>query len=380
MNKKKSILFMVPHLGGGGAEKVLVTLINSLDIDKYDIGLVVSGLNHARCKEIKRPVYYYSIGQPNNLFFGKKSSLWQHGFPMCFESSFVKEAFNLYEYDVNFLVMDCLFVKILPQRDNDKISIFRITSDYLARPLSTWVLTEIDAYLKMHTDCYKSVDYFVAGSQQAADSFVAVTGVTENVSIINNMFDVPHIKSSSEEEIDIQKTRFTIGSVGNFRPVKGHMRLLEACHRLNCDGFSFDLWLIGAGSEEMALKAKTEEYGMDNVKFLGYQDNPYKFMRHFDLYVNPAFTEGFPNAPCEAVILGIPCVVADHCGEREIFGNSEYGLITANSEEGLYDGIKKMLSDKEIYDFYKDATVKRQSFFDIEHVLEQYEQLFEKSK
>ena len=228
MNKKKRILFMVPHLGGGGAEKVLVNIINSLSVSKYDVGLMTSGLVHTRCKEITRQVYYYSIGQPNNLFFGKKSKLWQHGFTMCFENGFMKTAYNLYEYDAYLLIMDCVLIKMLPSRNKDIINIFRITSDYLARPLSTWALTDIGAYMKMHMVCYENIDHIIAGSKQAADSFALATGVTKDVTIINNMFDVPHIKSSAQENTDIVKTRFTIGTVGNFR--KKHPGMIFLLH------------------------------------------------------------------------------------------------------------------------------------------------------
>ena len=373
---KKRILFMIPHLGGGGAEKVLVTLINSLDSKKYDISILVSGLNHTRCKEIKNPVYYYSVGQQNNLYFGKKSMKWQHDMPPRFKADFVKTAFNLYEHDVDFLFMDCLLLKIFAQGNSNNISIFRVTSDYLARPLSTWTLTDNNAYINMHMDCYKAADYIVAGSEHAAVSFAEVTGVSENMLVINNIFDVSHIKASSEAELDVAKKCFVIGTVGNFRLIKGHMRLIEVCNRLNKEGFVFELWLVGKGSEEDNLRKKVAEYGMENVVFWGYQDNPYKIMRNMDLYVNPAFSEGFPNAPAEAVVLGIPCVVADHCGEREIFGDSEYGLVVDNSEQGLYEGIKRMLTDAGAYEYYKNATLKRQEFFNPTRVLERYEKLF----
>jgi len=116
---------------------------------------------------------------------------------------------------------------------------------------------------------------------------------------------------------------------------------------------------------------------MSNVYFWGYQENPHKYMKQFDLYVNPAFSEGFPNAVSEAVILGLPCVVADHAGEKEIFGqHNEYGLVVENSTEGLYDGVRQLLSNRALYEHYKTTVLQRQEFFKKERVLAQYEQLF----
>ena len=375
MNKKR-VLFLTPGLAGGGAEKALVTLINALDVNKYEVKLLVSSLISTRLKEMSRAISYEGISK--SMIFGKKTRSNAPDFVASFCGDFVAHSLLLPSHDVKFLFRDSLLLtKFLTHNDDESVSVLRIATDYTVNGLAVWKDTINRTYLKMHTDCYNKIDYVLAGSKQAADSFSAATGVTENVITIKNIFDGNKIKQLASEETEVVKTRFTIGSVGRSHPDKGFDRFLDVCSQLNNEGFDFDVWLVGPEADDNALCDKINALQMSNVYLPGYQDNPYKYMQQFDLYVNPAFSEGSPNAPAEAVILGIPCVVTDHCGEREIFGdNNEYGLIVENTTDGLYNGLKTMISNKDVYEQYKQAVLVRQNVFDQEVILAQYEELF----
>ena len=63
-----------------------------------------------------------------------------------------------------------------------------------------------------------------------------------------------------------------------------------------------------------------------------------------DLYVCSSLYEGFSTTVVESLILGTPVVTTDCTGMREILGDSEYGLITANDDEAFYEGVKRMLT------------------------------------
>jgi len=380
----KHILFLAINMGGGGAEKVLVNLINALDHKKYQISLLTYTLDNARNNEIKNKVDFINIMNGNNLFCGKKvqkkQALFSAVLLKSFSGIFLNSISNIYGYEVKFAFLDSYrTTKFMPCQEDGNVTILRIASDYTmpSSGFMTWKRTELPIQFKMHTDIYPTMTHVVAGSQGAADAFLEATGLTSTVTIINNMFDIRAIQAAANEPIEIIKQKFVIGTVGRFHPIKGHMRLIEVCNKLNHDGFDFELWLIGTGDDELALKEKVAEYNMSNVYFWGYQENPHKYMKQFDLYVNPAFSEGFPNAVSEAVILGLPCVVADHAGEKEIFGqHNEYGLVVENSTEGLYDGVRQLLSNRALYEHYKTTVLQRQEFFKKERVLAQYEQLF----
>lgn len=80
----------------------------------------------------------------------------------------------------------------------------------------------------------------------------------------------------------------------------------------------------------------------DTFTFLGYRDNPYKYVKKADLYVCSSRREGFSTAVTEALIVGTPVVSTNCSGAYELLGkNNEYGIVTENNEDALYEGIKK---------------------------------------
>ncbi len=138
------------------------------------------------------------------------------------------------------------------------------------------------------------------------------------------------------------------------------------------------MWILGEGEERQNLEAAIDKYQLaDCVKLLGYQKNPYKYMVKSDLFVCSSFYEGFSTVVSEAVILGIPIVTTDCTGAKEILRDSEYGLITGIDDDSLFEGLKKMLWDKQLYQHYKDKVLERQAFFDMNKVVTEIEQLFE---
>ena len=80
----------------------------------------------------------------------------------------------------------------------------------------------------------------------------------------------------------------------------------------------------------------------------GFRDNPYCLMGTADLLVCSSVFEGFSTFITEGLILGKPIVTTDVSGMRELLGDSEYGLITANDDEAFYEGVKRMLAEARV--------------------------------
>lgn len=99
-------------------------------------------------------------------------------------------------------------------------------------------------------------------------------------------------------------------------------------------------------------------------------------MNSADLIVYPSRAEVYNTVAIEAVVLGKPVVAADCAGMKEIFGDSEYGLVTENTDEAIYDGIKKMLEDKTLRLYYAKQARERSSDFESNSRLKKIEELF----
>ena len=128
-------------------------------------------------------------------------------------------------------------------------------------------------------------------------------------------------------------------------------RLINAFARLSQDGIDCALWLVGDGGDKDKLQSLAKEKGLTNVVFLGKQLNPYKYMKNADLYVCSSLYEGYNLTVAEALILGVPTLSTNCTGPCEILDNGKYGVIVDNSEDGLFSGIKDLLTnaDKLIY-------------------------------
>ena len=96
------------------------------------------------------------------------------------------------------------------------------------------------------------------------------------------------------------------------------------------------------------------------ICFLGYQTNPYKYMSKCDLFVCASFAEGFSTAATEALIVTTPVCTVEVSGMKEMLGeNNEYGIVTENNEDSLYQGIKQLLDDPDLLAHYKEKAARR---------------------
>ena len=114
----------------------------------------------------------------------------------------------------------------------------------------------------------------------------------------------------------------------------------------------------------------------DSFSFLGYQTNPYKYVSKADLFVCSSHSEGFSTAATEALIVGTPVCTVEVSGMKEMLGeNNEYGIITENTEEALYQGIKSLLDSPELLAHYKEKAIERGKFFSTEKTVKAVEDM-----
>ena len=107
--------------------------------------------------------------------------------------------------------------------------------------------------------------------------------------------------------------------------------------------------MLGDGGEREQIEAKIKELRLDDYVFLeGLTDNPYKYMKHCDLFVLPSGWEGFPTVTVEAKILNCAVLATDVSGIREQMEHGKTGWIVENTEDGIYDGVKYLLEHPEV--------------------------------
>lgn len=367
----KRILFFITSLAGGGAEKVLVNMVNHMDKTKYHITVMTLfdfGVNKQFLSEdVEYKYVFKKVIRGNTKLF------------KLFSPEFLYKHMVKDDYDIVVSYFQGATTRIIagcPNKDTKLVQ---------------WVHNEFHTKEKIAA-CYRSVEECIALQQRYdATVYVAKTvkdiylrtfpEIEKNDIVLYNVVESDRIIALSEENVEkqgIYNADITIVSVGRFVPQKAFDRLLSIVAKVKKDGFNIKLLLLGAGELDGALKAKSKELGIENVVvFLGYKENPYKYVKNADLFVCSSLHEGFSTAVTEALIVGTPVLTTICSGMEELLGHNEYGVIVENNEEALYQGLKELLSHKGKIAHYKQKAAERGRKFNSVETTEAIENFFD---
>lgn len=371
--KKRKVMFLIYSLCGGGAERVLVETVNRLPEDRYDVTLMTLFHDDTRAGMLSPEVHYRPALRVKNSKAQKiLSGVMQYIIP----PKWLYRWFFRNDADVEVAFMEAFPTKILAYSTNQHAKKY------------AWVHIDVQTYTKQdrlfrsmrhQKACYERFDGIYCVSENVKEAFSAKFGLTERVHVAYNILDEQAIRRRKDEPVDdIPKGEFLMVSVGSLIPRKGFERLIHVCGRLKSRGYRFHLLILGKGElyEDLAEQV-IDEHLLDSVQLLGFRDNPYPYMAAADLYVCPSYVEGFSTVVSEAVVLETPVVTTDCSGMREILGDSEYGLITQNTEESLFEGLRTMLDKPEVYQYYQQRVRERAPFFYMEERLKAYEEILD---
>ena len=198
-------------------------------------------------------------------------------------------------------------------------------------------------------------DKIIGVSEDVCDDFIHHTGIDSGkVVAIHNYLDKDNIDNCLKEPCELKKNCFTISCVCRLEPIKNLFALLSVINRLQKEGFDCGCWFIGDGSERSKMETFIKEQGLKNVVITGYTKNPHKYVKSSDLYVFPSLMEGYPNTIADSIYIGTPIVSSKCIGASNILRNGKYGLLTGFDEQSIYDAVKLMITNKEVYNHYKN--------------------------
>lgn len=376
----KNILIMVPSLGMGGMERMLVNVANVLVERKHKVTVInLTSHNETIISELDSRVNYKSCVNPKKFFFkatfkdilkGNVRLLPFKYWTKVHSSRYLHNCYIREKYDTEIAFYTGYCVKIINGCSRDTKKIFWLHGE-------AWQMDGIiQGYFSRRTakKVYSGYDQIICVSKRIENDFIKRFGPECNITTINNLNDINMIQSLAKESLDIKKEKFTIVSVGRLdNNHKGFDRLLEVANKLNKDGFEYELWIIGNGDGYEYLSDYIKENNLSNVKLFGEQSNPYKYIKNSDLYVCASRFEGYGLAVAEALILGIPVLSTNTSGPAEILDNGKYGRVVENKTDSIYCGIKNMFENKEQIVHYRNQAIARQDFFNREKIIDSIE-------
>ena len=366
--KRRKVLFIVPHMGIGGAERVLSTILGKLDRGRFEPVLVV----YERKIEYDIPsdVRVIDMGIPGggNIFAGSLNF-----FRRIFE---IRDIINRERPDA-VLTMLTGPIPIISARISG------------ARPRV--VVRETSFPSHNLTGIKGAVHKFlISAFYPRADAIVAVSNDIKRelnrnyhvpagkIVVIHNPIDLKMVREMSEEPVDEKlfggKTH-VIAAVGRLTYAKGYPHLLGA-FRMLLEERKARLVIVGDGDLEGELVRMSKEMGIqDSVSFMGFRKNPFKYVRGADIFVLSSVFEGFPNVLVEAMACGTPVISTDcRSGPSEIITDGVSGLLVpVRDERAMCSAMSRLLEDEPLRKKLSRNGLDRASEFDAGKIIREYE-------
>lgn len=364
------VLFLINSLGGGGAERVLVNLVNNMNKRKFSITVQTvfpAGVN----KEYLSPEVELLEGKLP-LFKGASMA-----FKFLPNNILLKMCRIKNDYDIVIAYMHGIPTKILWRYKNaHKLAWLHCDMEHSSLP-KYFTTRQI-------AECFNTYEKIVGVSQSVCNSFANLYGLKQKLRVAYNTNDTKRIRVLSQENVSShqewkQFSGIKLITIGRLHPQKGYDRLVGICKKLKKEKLEFKLLILGTGAEKENLEEMIHKYELEDKVILGgYINNPYPFIKEADLFVCSSRYEGLSTVMSETIILNTPIITTDVSGAREVLGeNSEYGLVVDNNEEALYNGLKMLIKNPQNILDYRKKALERMAFFETERTVQTVEELIE---
>jgi glycosyltransferase involved in cell wall biosynthesis len=339
-NKKKKILFLIPNLSGGGAERVMSNLLNYFS-SEFKVITVFFNNNHVYPLTNDCKVYYLDNDLPRIGFIKKLMRI-----------IYLRNVIKKEKPDVALSFLTNLYLitsAIFPRRLNVKLIISeRNTISYILKFSKNKMIKRI-----LFKTLYKKVDNIIAVSKGVKEDLMKTFNLPqEKIRVIYNPHDIDKIQELSKEQINhpwlVDKKYPVIINVGRLTYQKGQDILLKAFKIVN-ERIESRLIILGEGPLLNKLKGLGKELGIENkVDFVGFQKNPFAFISRSDVFVLSSRWEGFPNVLIEAMACGVPVISTDcPSGTNEIIEDGVNGLLVPIEVDKLAESIIWILTNIE---------------------------------
>lgn len=330
----KKILISAYSLDLGGIETALITLLKYLS-PKYDITLALERKQGFFLDKIPSTVKIITYEASNN-----RITVIRKITNFIRQLRFKKKYKNKYDFSASFATYSypCSFMA----RTASENSALWVHNNYL-----NFYNNDIKQYKfffnKLNINNFRRIVFV---SELDRKTFIAhFPQCSKKAITCNNLIDYKTIiKKSNEKVNDFKKTdKVTFINIGRHdENQKRITRIIDATRRLNKEGYKFRVAFVGKGSDTKQYKDFAKD--LKNIVFLGAKKNPYPYLKMSDCLLLSSKFEGYPVVFVESEILGKPIVTTDVSdSKKDIEGR--YGIVTENSSDGVYKGMKKFLDE-----------------------------------
>lgn len=379
VSPKIKILFRHRSMEMGGVEKVMLSLLNNLDKEKFDMTVLLS-LNQGELRN-EFPHHVRKI----YLTEGKED----------FSKNYLLQKFQLFKRTrklEKFRKSPEIIDKVI-LKENYDIEIAMTYNDFESVLQSTnknskkigWFHSEIDLpklqpLVPKILEHFPQFDHMVYCSEKIMQimhrTYPNLQYPLE--SVIINAVPVDEIRKKSEEKIPDFKNKPVFVSVGRLHTRKGYHKLMDAHHKLLKEDFAHSVVIIGDGEELPNLLAQQKKLGVEETFILaGNKMNPYPYIKNADFFILPSESEAWPLVISEALILQKP-IIATRVGDIDLMiADGKTGHLIRYETSEIYEAMKKFLTDKTFVQNIKENLICIDKQFDNQKIFNQIEEMID---
>ena len=356
--EKKKILIAVHRLSVGGVQKSLLTALDALDYDRFDVTLYVRKDDCPLLRQVnpkvgrivvnRDPTRYYRkpgailLTLPLRLtaLAGRDPQKWQEKL-----DRFVIEGKMRYEQKHYFSDGTVYDAAVAYYQGYTAEFVLRCVP---AKRRLMFYHRSVDEYHALHARLLYGFDRIVAVSESGKDLLCKLyPNAAEKITYLENHVDAPRIRADAQAyPIDRQNAGHLLCTCGRFSTEKGFDLALDAAKLLKEQELDYLWYFVGDGPDRAALEAKRAALGLENeVRMTGMLRNPYPYLAGCDVYIQPSREESYGLSVAEAQILLRPTVSTATAGGKSLIRDGETGLLTDFNHEDLAAKIGALLAD-----------------------------------
>ncbi len=361
-----SILFTIGTLDGGGVTKSLLSLLDTIDKEEYNVSILIGSYlgksdtdvpagvqilkNNTLSlltegvrglpKLIKKGHFLLALGSILRIILSTINKGWAGWWLSRLMPSIDKEEYNLI---VDYNGQHMLYYMIDKLRGKHKVTFFH--SDYRKWPY----------YYAMDKKYFAKVDAIFTISETCVLSLQELfPQVANKVKLMENISNPRTIEQKSLEHIDFErKHQYMLLSLGHICKNKGSNIALEVAVQLKKKGIDFEWLFAGSISKDMDYAHHVEQLDLkDNIRFLGPVKNPYPYIKEADIFVHLSRFEGKSIALDEAKLLCKPIVVTNFSSVQDQFEDGVNASICEMNADSATQRILELLNNKNLQDKY----------------------------
>lgn len=393
----KSVLFIIPYLCDGGAERALSNITTHFP-SEYNIDILVN---------CDKKIDYLFRGNIISLGIDDEKRVDSVWFQF---RALIRRIYNLKRIKEKDKYYACIsfmdsanfaniltgnrYAKTIVSVRNSLVNTDSIVYKFLVNPMAKLL--------------YNRADKVVAVSQELAIELENEFAIDRGrIVVIENGYDLEEIRKKAEfpiesDLIESLQGKKVVCCVGRLTKQKYHWHLIRAFKKVSMEIPNAILLIVGTGKLEEYLSELIKECNLEEKVILyGFSDNVYSLEKNSDIFVFPSGWEGFPNALAEAMCVGLPCIATDfHTGAREILApellgdtaeisqieKCGYGILTPlcsgkkyrgdepleYAEEKLAEAMIMLLQNDALREEYRKKSLERSQLMGIDEVVKKW--------